>query len=125
MTAPVTIAAARRWRLALVYGVAVAGSLFAVVPVLWMLSTALKADDVVFSVPPQLLPRDPAWSNFRTATELIPFWRYLRNSLFVAGVGAVGTVLSSALAAYALARMRVAGAKVVLALVLATVMLPQ
>ncbi|MGH9154742.1 MAG: carbohydrate ABC transporter permease [Acidimicrobiales bacterium] len=120
-----TLAATRRWRLILVYGVALSGSLFAVVPVVWMLSTALKADDVVFSVPPQLLPADPAWSNFRTATELIPFWRYMGNSLLVAGVGAVGTVASSALAAYALARLRVPGMKVVLALVLATIMLPQ
>ncbi len=132
MTAPTAVAprhhqlaVARRWRLAVVYGVALSGSLFAVVPVLWMLSTALKADDVVFSVPPQLVPTDPAWSNFRTATELIPFWRYTANSALVAGVGAVGTVLSAALVAYALARLRAPGMRVVLALVLATIMLPQ
>lgn len=120
-----TIASARRRQLTLVYSVALAGSAFAVVPVLWMLSTALKPGDVVFSVPPRLLPTEPAWSNFRTATELIPFWRYLRNSLFVAGVGAVGTVGSSALVAYALARLRAPGLRIVLALVLATIMLPQ
>ena len=120
-----TVAATRRARLVVVYGVALAGSAFAVVPLLWMLSTALKADDVVFSVPPQLVPGDPAWSNFRAATELIPFWRFARNSALVAGLGALGTVLSASLVAYALARLRFPGRGAVLGLVLATIMLPQ
>jgi ABC-type glycerol-3-phosphate transport system permease component len=109
----------------LFYGVALAGSAFVLTPVLWMISTALKSDNAVLSVPPQLLPHDPKWSNFGHATTLIPFWRYLRNSVFIAGVGAVGTVLSAALVAYPLARLRAAGMRIVFALVLATLLLPQ
>ncbi|MGH9164558.1 MAG: hypothetical protein ACRDZW_03455, partial [Acidimicrobiales bacterium] len=104
-----TLAGRRRRRLALVYGVSLAGCAFVLLPVLWMLSTALKDDNAVFSVPPRVLPDHLRWSNFTTATRLIPFWRYLANSVLVAGVGALGTVASSALAAYALARLRARG----------------
>lgn len=120
-----TVARSRRRQLLLFYGVALAGSAFVLTPVLWMISTALKSDNAVLSVPPQLLPHDPKWSNFGHATTLIPFWRYLRNSVFIAGVGAVGTVLSAALVAYPLARLRAAGMRIVFALVLATLLLPQ
>jgi ABC-type glycerol-3-phosphate transport system permease component len=119
------VARSRRRQLLLFYGVALAGSAFVLTPVLWMISTALKSDNAVLSVPPQLLPHDPKWSNFGPATTLIPFWRYLRNSVFIAGVGAVGTVLSAALVAYPLARLRAAGMRIVFALVLATLLLPQ
>lgn len=120
-----TLAASRRRRRALICVVAVVGSGFVLIPILWMVSTALKPDNAVFSVPPQLVPRHPAWSNFRRATELIPFWRYLRNSVLVAGVGALGTVLSAALVAYPLARLRVPGSRLAFGLILATMMLPQ
>ena len=115
----------RRRRAWLTYCVAAAGCVVVLVPVLWMLSTALKSDDAVFSSPPQLVPAAPDYSNFGKATTLIPFWHYARNSLLVAGLGAVGTVLSSAMVAYPLARMQARGLKVVFALVLATMLLPQ
>ena len=123
--APTTLAASRRRQLVMVYGVCALGSAFVLIPVLWMVSTALKGDEAVLTVPPQLVPRSPQWSNFATATDLIPFWRYMRNSLVVAGLGAVGTVLSAALVAYPLARLRARGMKLVFALVLATLLLPQ
>jgi multiple sugar transport system permease protein len=120
-----TLAASRRRHLLVVYGVALAGAAFVLTPVAWMVSTALKADNVVLSVPPQLVPHSPKWSNFSQATTLIPFWRYLRNSLVVAGLGAIGTVLSAALVAYPLARLRARGMRLVFGLVLATLLLPQ
>lgn len=125
MTRSGTLAASRRGQLIVFYGVCLTASAFVLVPVLWMISTALKPNDAVLSVPPQLVPRSPAWSNFREATTLIPFWRYLRNSIVVAGLGAVGTVLSAALVAYPLARLQARGLRIVFALVVATLLLPQ
>ncbi len=121
---PRTRQGSRRARLTLVYGVAVAGSVAILLPVMWMIATALKDDNAVFSEPPQIVPSHPAWSNFSTATSLIPFWRYLANSAFVAGLGAAGTVFSAALAAYALARLRAPGLRVMFGVVIATLLLP-
>lgn len=114
----------RRARLGLVYGFSLGGAVLILLPVVWMLSTALKGDNAVFSVPPQLVPLHPHLGNFRTATNLIPFWREAANSALVAGLGSLGTVLSSALAAYPLARLRARGLGAVFLVILATLMLP-
>ena len=53
-----------------------AGAVFFVLPLVWMLSTALKPADQTMSVPPQWLPRqwevqrDGAWTNSRQAEAL-------------------------------------------------------
>ena len=120
-----TIKGRRRSQAGLVYAVAGAGSAFILLPILWMLSTALKSDKSLFAVPTQYVPTSPQFGNFGTATTLIPFWHYVRNSTIVAGLGAVGTVASSALVAYPLARLRARGLRLVFGLVLATIFLPQ
>lgn len=119
-----TRAAQHRLTAAIVYGVALAGSAFFLLPIFWMVTTALRPENALFSVPPEIFPHAPAWRNFTTATTIVPFWRYLGNSLLYAGLGAIGTVVSSAIVAYPLARLRAPGLNVVLVLVLATMMLP-
>ncbi|GAC1400974.1 MAG: carbohydrate ABC transporter permease [Chloroflexota bacterium] len=116
--------ASQRWRAALVYVVALVGSSFFLLPVVWMISTALRADNSLFSLPPEVIPHAPAWKNFQQGTQLIPFWRYMGNTAMYAGVGAIGTIVSSALVAYPLARLRAPGLNVAFVLVLATMMLP-
>jgi multiple sugar transport system permease protein len=120
-----SVAASRRRQLVGVYGVSIVGCVAVLIPVLWMISTALKGDNAVFSVPPQIVPHSPRLSNVGTATRLIPFWHYAANSLVIAGLGSVGTVVSSALVAYPLARLRARGLKVIFVVVLATMLLPQ
>lgn len=93
-------------------------------PLLVMLSTAFKTPGDVFSAPPSLLPTDWTLDNFAEAFEQIPVWRYLGNTLFVSGMSILGTVISCPLVAYALAKVRWRGARPLLILVLATMMLP-
>ena len=116
--------AQQRRRALLVYAVALAGSAFILLPILFMVSTALKSGSDIFSLPLQLIPHAPVWSNFGTATSLIPFWRFMGNSLLVAIVGSIGTVLSASVVAYALARLRAPGLGLIFTLVLATMILP-
>lgn len=112
-------------RAVVVYAVALTGSAVVLLPLLWMLSTALKSDSALFAVPTQYIPVDPQPGNFGQATTLIPFWRYVANSTLVAALGAIGTTLSAALVAYPLARLRAPGLRVIFVLVLATMLLPQ
>ena len=119
-----TQATARRWRALLVYTVSLTGVAFFLLPILWMITTALHSDNALFSQPPELIPYAPQWQNFQRATDLIPFWHYLANTAFYAVVGATGTVFSSALVAYPLARLRAPGLNVAFFLILATMILP-
>lgn len=93
-------------------------------PLLVMLSTAFKTPEDVFSSPPTLLPSEWTLDNFAEAFNQIPVWRYLINTLFVSGMSILGTVISCPLVAYALAKVRWKGARPLLILVLATMMLP-
>jgi len=102
--------------------IACAGAAVILVPFAWMLSTSLKPPAEVFQT--GLLPEHPRAANYRDATTLIPFWHYFLNSLLVTVPVVVGTVLSSAAAAYAFARLRAPGLNAVFLLVLATIMLP-
>ncbi|UPL10790.1 carbohydrate ABC transporter permease [Microbacterium sufflavum] len=93
-------------------------------PLLVMLSTAFKTPGDVFSSPPTLLPAEWTMDNFAEAFAQIPVWRYLGNTLFVSGMSILGTVISCPLVAYALAKVKWRGARPLLILVLATMMLP-
>lgn len=93
-------------------------------PLLVMLSTAFKTPNDVFSSPPTLLPTEWTLENFAEAFEQIPIWRYLANTLFVSGMSILGTIIACPLVAYSLAKVRWRGARPLLILVLATMMLP-
>lgn len=124
MSAVHTIRASKRASATIVYAVALVGSGFILLPIVFMIGTALKSDSAVLSVPVRLIPTAPKFSNLSTATQLIPFWREMANSALIAGLGAVGTVVSSAMAAYPLARMKARGMKVVFTIILLTILLP-
>ncbi|QPZ38146.1 carbohydrate ABC transporter permease [Paramicrobacterium chengjingii] len=93
-------------------------------PLLVMVSTALKAPQDVFSSPPSLIPSEWTFDNFTKAFDQIPVWRYLGNTMLVAGLSVVGTALSCPLVAYALSKVKWVGAKPLFIMVLATMMLP-
>jgi multiple sugar transport system permease protein len=110
--------------LALRYGVlAVAGATM-IVPFLWMLATSLKPEGSVLAIPPELLPRDATLENYRRLAEAMPLLRMLGNSLLVTVATVAAQLATSALAAYAFARMRWRGRDALFLLYLATLMVP-
>ena len=65
---------------ALSYGVGIVLSAAAVIPLLWMLSTALKDMGSVFIFPPQWIPDPIVWENFGEAMTFFPFGLYYLNT---------------------------------------------
>ncbi len=94
------------------------------VPFLWMVATSLKGQGAILTVPPELIPRAPTLENFRRVVETVPLARMFGNSLFVTTATVIAQLLTSAMAAYAFARMRWRGRDVLFALYLATLMVP-
>ncbi|MGH2560496.1 MAG: carbohydrate ABC transporter permease [Thermomicrobiales bacterium] len=95
-----------------------------VAPFLWMASTAFKDPGAAFDYPPRWIPRPPTLESFREVWTLVPYDRYLFNSAFVAICVTAGEVVTSALAAYAFARLRFPGRDAMFLLYLATLMIP-
>lgn len=95
-------------------------------PLAWMVSTSLKPPDQVNKFPPIWIPHPVMWSNYVRAMTIfpVPFWIFVRNSLYMSISITIGTVLSNIIVAYAFARLRFRGQEVLFLLVLSTMMLP-
>lgn len=95
-----------------------------VVPFLWMISTSLKADEYILSIPPQLLPAEPTLASYQRLNELFPIARLFSNSMLAALLSTMGQLLTSSLAAYAFARIEFRARNAIFLLYLATLMIP-
>lgn len=93
-------------------------------PLLWMLSTALKEGNLVFTNPPQWIPKVFAWGNFGKAVKAVHFGEAFFNSLFIAVMCCIGQVVSNMSVGYALARIKFPGRKIWFYLIIGSMMLP-
>jgi len=95
------------------------------VPLLWLVSTSLKGPaENIFTSPPALLPSHPRLEAYGRLFRDNPMGTYLLNSTIVSGLAVIANLIFCSLAAYPLARMRFAGRGLVLALVVATILIP-
>ena len=115
-----------------------AGLLVALVtlfPVFWMISTAFKPPTEIYSLTPHPIPLHPTLANFRHVLDgtgvtynnntPIPYWNFLKNSLFITIVSVAISALLALLAAIALARFRFRFRTTYLIMLLVVQMLPQ
>lgn len=107
-----------------VFALLIAFALFFVIPFLWILSTSLKGDEQIFTIPPQWIPETLHWDNYAKVFDRIPFLLYIKNSVFITVTVIIGTVLSSSIVAYAFACLDWPGKNVLFVIVLASMMLP-
>jgi ABC-type glycerol-3-phosphate transport system permease component len=95
-----------------------------VFPFAWMLSTAVKEADQVFTQGWNLLPESLRWANFSDAFSYFPVANWLWNSLGISALTTAGKILISVPAAYAFSRVEFTGRKFFFAFVLATMIVP-
>lgn len=81
------------------------GAVTMLVPFAWMISTSLKADNILFQVPPQWIPKPVVWHNYAETWRRMPFGRLYFNSIFVAVMVTAGRTFTSAMAGYSFARL--------------------
>ena len=113
------------WLNALVLALLVGFGVLFLLPFAWMLSTSLKPLGETMTLPPRWLPTHAQWRNYPDAIAAMgEFWRYAANSLFLCVLTVVGTVTSSALAAYGFARVEWRGRDRLFLVLLATMMIP-
>ena len=112
----------------LVYACLLALAAFIILPLGWMLTAAIKPNNVpVFTFPPEWFPTQ--YFNFGTFVEALtqprePYGRFALNSLLLVAINVVGAVFSNSLIAYPFARLQFRGKNVLFAAVLATMLLP-
>jgi multiple sugar transport system permease protein len=106
------------------YVVLVLLALFFVLPLLWMLSTSLKAGAEVFR-DTGWIPENPSFANFEAILgSSFPVLSWFITSLLTASFGTAGVVILTSLSGYAFARMDFPGKRILFGLLLATLLLP-
>ncbi|MBK7456574.1 MAG: carbohydrate ABC transporter permease [Anaerolineales bacterium] len=66
----------------------------------------------------------PNWKNFTDAWDQVNFPRLFRNSLVLAGVGTIGTLISCILVAYGFTRFQLPGKNILFVILVSTIVLP-
>jgi len=95
------------------------------VPTLWMISSSLKASTEIFVHPTVWIPRSPQWSNYLKIFKVLPFGKFIWNSIVVTSLAVLGTVVSSLMVGYSFARLRWPGRNFFFGLMIATMLLPE
>ena len=115
----------------LTYAAMISVSLMLILPLLWLFSASLKTQQLVLATPrgfgeflASLWPADPQFVNYSEALTKRPFGIWTRNTSIIVVTATIGTLLTGSMAAYAFARLRFPGKKVLFTITLATLMLP-
>lgn len=95
-----------------------------ILPLVWMLSSAVKPRNEVFAYPPQIIPETIQLENFRDAWEAQPFDLFMFNSLKVAILSVLGQLLFCSMGGYGFARFNFPYKNVLFAMLLAAMMIP-
>jgi multiple sugar transport system permease protein len=114
-----------RVRLAISQSLLTVVALVFLMPIIWMVLSALKGSAEVFTVPPKPFGEHLLFSNFAEAWNYLPFGRFIANTLFVAGVGTLITLVASSMSAYAFARLQFPMREQLFVLYLSTLIVPQ
>ncbi|NUT55129.1 MAG: carbohydrate ABC transporter permease [Thermoleophilia bacterium] len=100
------------------------GAFVMIVPFAYMLATSLKPNSLALEIPPDFVPNDPTSANYRDAWSSNHFGRYFVNSLGVAIATTILSVLLSSMMAFAFARLRFPGRRLLFGLLLLGLMVP-
>lgn len=99
-------------------------SIIFLMPLYWMIVTALKSNPELAQIPPTIVPQSWEWDNFVKAFQTIPFASYFLNSILITILTVVGAVVSNLIVAYGFSCIEWRGRNLVFYLVLATIFIP-
>ena len=100
-----------------------------ILPLIMIVNNAFKPLDEIFRFPPTIFVRNPTLNNFADlgvvlGTSLVPFSRYLFNTVYVTILGTFGHVVVASMCAYVLSRYKVPGGKFIFSLIVYALMFP-
>lgn len=99
-------------------------AIFCLFPVIWVCLSSFKPQSELFKIPMTLLPENWTLSNYVEALSHGSFVTYFSNTLFVAVVATVITVLINIMCGYALAKYIFPGRNLIFSIMIGTLMIP-
>ncbi len=112
------------WRKVVLYGLLSVLAIPFVFPTWWMITSSFKPISQIFAFPPELWPSNPTLDGYVGAFTAQPFALQYFNSMYIAIVVTVGTMLFASMAGYAFARIRFRGQGILFLVVLTGLLIP-
>lgn len=107
----------------------IGSSILSILPLIMIVNNAFKPLDEIFLFPPKIFVMNPTLNNFADlgvvlGTSLVPFSRYLFNTVYVTILGTFGHVVVASMCSYVLSRYKVPGGKLIFSLIVYALMFP-
>ncbi|MFV0503852.1 MAG: carbohydrate ABC transporter permease [Lachnospirales bacterium] len=78
----------------------------------------------IFIMPPKLVPNPLIKTNYIDALDVMPYFRYLRNTLIIVVSSVLGAIFAASLCAFSFTRMRWPGRDKIFIIILTSLMMP-
>lgn len=99
-------------------------SLLVLVPFIWMVSSSVKQNNQVFTVPIQWFPKEFHWDNYSKIWTTIPLLTFFKNTVFLSVVITVIQLFTSSFAAYGFSKMDFKGRDMLFLSYIGTIAVP-
>lgn len=100
------------------------GCVITLLPFVWMLSTSLKSLNEVFIMPPEIIPKNPKFSNYKEVATQIPIVTYFINTLIITFIVTIGTLITTILASFGFSKIDFWGRDIIFSIMIGTMMIP-
>ncbi len=114
----------RQMGMIITYSLLILATIVLILPVIYLVSTSLKSESEYIAERLEFFPTTLQWRNYYLALTMIDFSRHVLNSLLLATTFATLTVITSAMAGYAFARIPGIGRSRLFSIVVALILIP-
>ncbi|MDF2537616.1 MAG: transporter permease [Herbinix sp.] len=100
---------------------------FMILPLIYTISSSLKPLDELWVFPPRFFVRNPTLRNFKDlfrvlSGSVVPFSRYLFNTVLISVIGTFGHVMLASMCAFALAKHKFPGSQIIFKIIVITLL---
>lgn len=107
-----------------IYAFLFIGAISMAIPYVWMFVTSIKPIEEIQSYPPSFVVKNPTTLPYKDLFRLLPMWRYIANSIYVAGAVTIANLFFCSLSGYAFAKHKFWGRDKIFFVLLGSLMIP-
>ena len=99
-------------------------SILVLIPFFWMISSSVKANNQVFTVPIQWIPKEFHWDNYSKIWTTIPLLTFFKNTAFLSVIITIIQLFTSSFAAYGFSKLHFKGRDALFLAYIGTIAVP-
>ncbi len=99
-------------------------SAMALLPLYWIFRSSVISNGELYAFPPKFLPQEWLWANYSRTLETFEYLTYLKNTFSIILPAVTAGTITGIFSAYAFARLKFKGKKLIFTLCVGTILLP-